>query len=220
MDYGIKKMISLIEKIEYTMNYPEDETVLRNMFQPSEWEVLLAMKAYKECLREYTQVTTGEKESMESQLERLDAEKEAILYLREKMLVQLDVLLEVGTVASWCDILVWYRFVIQEKLATRFWEFYILKIVLDIFIEECNKGVEASGLGFHSIKELNEIYYRTVFLLRRIEYELEPIDEIRAYVGEKKLSSIFVLGVLKEAQIYDKNKVRQAIKGWCENGIK
>lgn len=215
-------MMNLIEKMEYTMKHPEDESVLRDMFQPSEWDVLMAMKAYKQCLRniERAQAATEEKQSMESQLERLDAEKDAILHLREKMLVQLDILLEAGTVASWCDILVWYRFVIQEKLAARFWEFYILKIVLNIFIEECNKGIEASGLGFRSIKELIEIYYRTVFLLRRVEYELEPMDEIREYAVEKNLSSIFVLGVLKEAQIYDKNKVRQAIKGWCENAIK
>ncbi len=217
-------MKSLIEKIEYCLEHSENETKLQTMFQPTEWDVLLAMKEYKQCLRQIeknsSQEKTDVKRNMERQLERMDEEKETILLLREKMLLHLDVLLAIGTIEAWCEILVWYRFVIQEKLATRFWEFYILKIVLDIFVKECNKGMNISVLHLNSMKEINEIYFKTVFLLRRIEYEIEPMDELADFVAEQRLSFLFVQGVLKEAQICDKNKVKQVIEGWCWNDIK
>lgn len=217
-------MSNLIDKIEYCLQHPEDETKLKQIFQETEWSVLSAMKEYKLCLRQIErkseQEKSDKKHSMEKQLEQMDEEKETILRLKEKMLIQLDILLKAGTVESWCEILVWYRFVIQEKLAARFWEFYILRIMLDIFIEECNKGKDISVLQLHSMKEINEIYFKTVFSLRRIEYEIESMDELDDFVREYNLSHLFLNKVLKEAQIYDKNKVKQIIENRWENDIK
>lgn len=210
----------MIEKIEYCLEHSEDESEVQKMFQPTEWDVLLAMKEYKQCLRQiekkYPQEEVGSRKKMEIQLEQMDDEKEAILNLKEKMLFQLDILLEKGTLDAWCEILVWYRFMIQEKLVTRFWEFYVLKIMLDIFVKECNKGTAVSVLQIRNMNELYDVYFKTLFLLRRIEYEIEPMGELADFLVERNLSSIYVQGVLKEAQIYDKDKVKRVIESWCE----
>lgn len=207
-------MKNLIEKIEYCLQYPEEEEKLREMFLPTEWDVLSSMKKYKQRVRQIEKEGLGEERTAEYQLERMDAEKEAILDLKEKMLKHLDILLATETAEAWCEMLVWYRFVIQEKLAARFWEFYVLKTVLDIFLEECRKETEISVLSLHSMKEMSEVYFRTVFLLRRLEYEVEPMDEWAEYAKGRKLSDTFLQRVLKEAQIYDKNKVKRMMEGW------
>lgn len=217
-------MSDLIERIEYCLQHSEDEEKLQQIFQTTEWDVLEAMKAYKLRLQQIERQSQQEEwdkmHPMEKRLEERDAEKEEILYLKEKTLMQLDILLKTGTVEAWCEISVWYRFVIQERLAARFWEFYILKIALDIFIEECNREKFISVLQLHSMKEINEAYFKTVFLLRRIEYEIGSVDELTDFMREHNLSLTFLTVVLKEAQIYDKNKVKQKIESRWKSDIK
>ena len=73
-------------------------------------------------------------------------------------------------------------------------------------------------LTVHSLEELTDVYFHLVFLLRRVEYELEPADEILDYLIEKKISLTVTDVVLDDARIFDEEKVRRTIIGWVENG--
>lgn len=213
-------MGNLTEKIEYCLEHAAEEDTLQEMFSPTEWNILSAMKAYKQLQSRMHTIFSSEEYAslsrMELDLEKMDYEKDSVLHLRKQVLIQLDILLEAGTIESWCEILIWYKFIIQEKLPQRFWEFYILKIVLDIFVQECNCKDLAfiSTMQFRSMKEIENTYYRTVFMLRRIEYGIEPLEEVCHYIRNSNLSNIYLLRVLKEGQISNKDKVRKIIESW------
>ena len=65
------------------------------------------------------------------------------------------------------------------------------------------------------MQELTDAYLKTIFLCRRIEYGIEPMDEIIEYAESKKLSMVFIHGIIDKAQIYNKEKVIKAIEDWC-----
>jgi len=95
----------------------------------------------------------------------------------------------------------------------------MLKLMLDIFVAELKEfygnGSSISVLAFHSMSELSEVYFTTIFLLRRIEYEVEPVDEIIRHIEEYKLSPIYIMYIVQEAKINDKDKVIKTVENWC-----
>ena len=215
----------LAERMQYYMQEQGDRGIFESVFSESEWNVLCALQKY-EYIRDHLQLvldaapaglTAGEK--MVLQLEKIDCEKASIMELRGYMITQLDVLLKQQSVEAWCDMLVWYQYVIQKDLARSFWEFYVFKMMLDIFVAECKacseNGKMPSVIQLHGTKEVLDVYYKTVFLLRRMEYGVEPVDELKEYMGQKGLSPILVHYILKNAQIQNKQKVRNIIEDWC-----
>lgn len=217
-------MRNLMEKIEYCLEHPMEENVLKEMFSDTEWNILSAMRSYKQRQSEMNAVFSQEKyaslSKMELDLEKMDYEKEAILHLKKSVIIQLDILLAAGTIEAWCEMLIWYKFIIQEKLPQRFFEFYVLKIVLDVFVQECNcrEFNFLSAMQMHSMKEVQNAFFRTVFMLRRIEYDIEPLEEVCDYIRNRGFSDIYLLQVLKEGQINNKDKVRKAIESWRMDG--
>lgn len=116
----------------------------------------------------------------------------------------------------------WYSLLLEKKLIIEdFWEFPVLRIMIDIFVKELNifleKGDAISVLSLHSMQELTDAYFRTVFLCRRIEYGIEPMEEIGEYIKEKGFSFALVEGIVHEAQIFHKEKVMEEVKGWYGN---
>ena len=95
----------------------------------------------------------------------------------------------------------------------------MLKIVLDIFIAELkacySHATPVFVLSLHSMEEVCETYFMTVFLLRRIEYGVAPIDETMDNIKRWKLSYIWIQNIIKEAKINDKERVLEIIESWC-----
>lgn len=216
---------TLEEKIKFYLQYQGDIEGFHSVFSDTEWNVLCALQRYEELRIQLNMIVnsapTGlnQEEAMILELEMMDCERDSILMLKRQMSIQLDILLQQERINAWCEILVWYQYVIQKDLAHRFWEFYVLKIILNIFViehkEKGQTGKPPSVMQLHGMKELQDVYFKTVFLLRRLEYEVEPMDELREYIKERGFTSTFVNYILENAQINNKEKVRKAIESWC-----
>lgn len=209
--------IGLIDKLGYYMEHSEDENVVQSLFSEEERQILNTIREF-ERLRAAEQ-ENAEKSGIEGTLQRLEVEKDISFQLKNHLIQQIDILLAKEDAGAWMEILTWYQWINAKQMLHRFWEFHILKIVLDIFIAELkvsySDGSPVSVLAIHSMEELLQIYFSTVFLLRRIEYGVEPIDEIVGFVKEYKLSPVFISGVVREAKINDKERVLKVIESWC-----
>ncbi|MBR6770479.1 MAG: hypothetical protein IKM28_04450 [Lachnospiraceae bacterium] len=206
----------LAERIEDYMKYTEKDEV-REMFSQEEWEILSALQE-GEQLRAVHSIgeTVGEdgqrKEDKTIQvLERLDAEKEVSFRLKEATMTWINQLMQQGTVDSWIQIFTWYQLLDRKQWLHRFWEFHLLKIVLDIFMEELKAANGQIGtvsvLSIHSIEELFQRYFELVFLLRRLEYDLEEDNECMDEIKKCGFSLIFISMVLETGRIDNKEKV-------------
>lgn len=215
---------SLEERIRYYMQSQDEKETFYSVFSDTEWNVLCALRQY-EYISSQLQIvmdsapenlTTGEK--MVLQLERIDCEKDSILALKRNMTIQLDLLLQQGGVDAWCEILVWYQYVIQKNLANQFWDFYVLKMMLDIFVIECKAssqtGEMPSVMQIHEMQEMMSVYFKLVFLLRRIEFDVEPIEELKEYKKQQGFSDRFIDYILQNAQIHNKEKVQKVMEEW------
>ena len=65
-----------------------------------------------------------------------------------------------------------------------------------------------------NINHESKTYYKIVFLLRRIEYDVEPKDEILYFMAEKKLSLTVIETILHNSQIYNIKKIERALESW------
>lgn len=100
-----------------------------------------------------------------------------------------------------------------------FWEFYVLHAMIRIFVDEVNSVIAENGqismLSLHSMQELTDSYFKTLFLLRRIEYEIEPMEEIKEYIDDRKLSRYFIEGIIRETRIFNADKVKKKMEELC-----
>ena len=132
---------------------------------------------------------------------------------------QADLLLGEGRAENWLQVLTWYQLLKGKGLiVNRFWEFPVLETMLQAFLEELKlfytNGQAISVLAMHSLEEITDTYFDIVFLLRRMEYGVEPIDGMVSYLSEKGLSMTVVRTVLEAARIFDKRKVKDLLEGW------
>ena len=72
-------------------------------------------------------------------------------------------------------------------------------------------------MTLRTMKELTDSYFTIVFFLRRIEYGVEPVNELRSYLLEDNLSLTVVEVILEDARKFDKRKVKSAIDSWAGN---
>lgn len=213
---------SLIDKIEYYLKHSKEDDVLKVMFSKEEWELLDTIRKFEDL-----RASRNEKDDLgedkagrnERFLNRLEAEKDISFQLKEKLFCQMNKLLEAGSPEAWMDILAWYQLVNGKQLVHRFWEMHVLKTLLDIFTEElktyCENGSPISVLRLHNLDELTEAYFKTIFYLRRIEYDIEPMNEIMNDIKKQRFSVTFISIILMETKIYDKEKVLEKIESWC-----
>lgn len=113
----------------------------------------------------------------------------------------------------------WYN-VLKKKglIVNSYWEFQVLEEMLKIFKEEVQNigSREIFVFEIHSMKELTEIYFRMVFMVRRMAYGLEVTDEVLGgYIG-RELFPVFikVLAEDNNIEIYDRENILDGLSGW------
>lgn len=149
----------------------------------------------------------------------LEREKEISFRLKSLLFAHMDRLIADGSIEGWVETMAWYHLVDGKELMGQFWEFYILKILLGIYAEEW-KGFSKSGrpiciLQFRSIGELLDGYFQVLFLLRRLEYGIEPLYEIVEYVRERGISLAYIDKVADNSQIEEKEMVKAMARELC-----
>ena len=65
------------------------------------------------------------------------------------------------------------------------------------------------------MQELTDAYFKVIFLCRRLEYGVEPEEEIMEYIQKMKFSDVVIHSIISEAQIFNKEKVLKAIEERC-----
>lgn len=214
--------MDLNEKLQYWRQRPKDEGILEHLFLPEEKEILRTICRFEALDHLITQKieADGEKNSAVEAFIRAEQEKEISFLLKGQFMRQMDILLSKGTVEAWLEIMIWYSLLEEKKILVEdFWEFPAMRAVIDIFMKELDAFIgkregRISVLTFHNMQELTDAYLKTIFLCRRIEYGIEPMDEIIEYAESKKLSMVFIHGIIDKAQIYNKEKVIKAIEDW------
>lgn len=147
-------------------------------------------------------------------------EKNYLFRLKEKLLGYISKLIASGGPLGWEEIIAWFNRNVTKELRGYFWEFYILYIIADVYKQERNiyygkeNRMDISVLNFNDLDEIYYYYFKLIFMLRRIEYDLLPEThyEICSYVQEKNLSDIFMGCILYHGQIEDKTKVESRLR--------
>lgn len=216
------EQMNLSDRIQYWREEPENEKALQMMFTLEERNILNTIYEFEVLDSFVTQEieARGERGSVTETFIRVEREAEISSLLKEHFMKQMDLLLSKGTAEAWLEIIIWYSLLEEKKLILDdYWEFPTLRIMIDIFVKELNvffeEGKQISVLALHNMQELTDAYFHTLFLCRRIEYGVEPVDEIIRYVEQKRFSSAYIHGIVDAAQIYDKEKVIETIEEWC-----
>ena len=220
----------IIDRIEYFVGHPEDENSLYAMFSVEERDILNTIRKFEQmrnCIAEQGEIKNDKIEDGDKLTEMIfqkrEREKSISFQLRGQMIGYIDGLLKQGKTEAWLDILAWHQLLKGKNLIIdKFWEFPVLATFLNAFKKElelyCSGGSPISVLSLHTMQELTDRYFTIVFMLRRIEYDMESMDELRCYFVQERLSIIVVKTVLEEARIYDKRKVQRTIESWIGTG--
>lgn len=219
-----------IDRIEYFIENPDDENSLYAMFSAEEKNILRTIRKFekmRKCIIEQRIIKIDKIEDSNKLTEMIfqkrESERDISFQLKEQMIKHIDYLLKKGKMEAWLDILAWYQLLEGKNLIVdKFWEFPVLATILKAFKKElelyCSRGSSISVLTLHTMQELTDSYFAIVFGLRRIEYDVEPMDELRCCLLEGMLSLTVLETILEEARIFDKRKVRRVIDGW--NGLR
>lgn len=218
----MKTNVKLIDRIEYYMEHPKDEEYFHSMFTAEEKNILYAIRTYEQnrYMMKLKELTGSDKERAAKEIIRARREdKEICLRLKRQMEVQINCLLAQKKAEAWMEILTWYQVLDGKGIITgRFWEFPVLRTMLDAFVEELklyySNGIPISLLSICSMEGLTEIYFRIVFLLRRIEYDVDPVGEILHELEEMGISGTAVNIILRDARIFHREKVEKTLESW------
>lgn len=233
----------LLEKIKAqggrAFYIPKEETVgwgiEKWVFNKSEWNIyelierLVALRD-KYRTREILFRDLGKLESQEELLEstdiyfdRLEEEKQMNFALKEQVAEYVEALLRQRNFDSWRELVLWNNRHGVRELKNTFWQFYILWNIMSVYVEEMKAyiemGVIPCVLQFGSLEEMTDTYFVTLFLLRRLEYDIAPEEErdIISYIVERNLSGILLMHIIKDGQIDNKGKVAVRIKELLAN---
>lgn len=216
---------SLIDRIKYYMDHPEDKDTLKNIFTAEELDILYTISEFERMEAQIPQKKGKDAaEEVEIFLTGVDREKEISFRLKEKVMCQLDILLGKGSTEAWIEMMTWYRLLKNKKLIIEsFWEFPVLENMLKIFSEETKsmKNGEIFVLALRNMKELTEMYFRMVFMLRRMAYGAEVTDEIVDYITGKELFPVFIKVMAEDSsiEIHDReNLLNELPLGRYKNG--
>lgn len=214
--------MNLSDRIQCWKKDPEDEEMLQKVFSSEERNILNIIHRFEILDSSVTREIEerGETGNDTETFIRVEREAEISSLLKEYFMEQMDSLLAKGAAEAWLDIIIWYSLLEEKKIILDdYWEFPALRTMIDIFVKELNvflkEGNRISVLALHNMQELTDAYFETIFLCRRIEYGVEPVDGIIEYIEQKKFSSVFIHGIVDVAQIYNKEKVMKAIEEWC-----
>lgn len=211
------------------------ESVIQIMFNKEELQLLAGIKELEDIRRGYAEGSSRDFddlkviESMERMrvktdeyFEGVEIEREIRFLLKGRLMEYIDRMMQNGNIASWEKMILWYNR-IGTALVVNFWEIFVWHTMLLIYSEEVDlyrkKHIPISVLQLRSMDEVAEVYFKTIFLLRRLEYGIEPMDEIIDYINEKGLSYVFIKHMIQKTQIEDKEQIMKAIEGiWPDYG--
>ncbi len=211
--------MKLNDRIHCWMRNIEDEEILQT-FSADERNILNTIYQYRLLDNALTQELEedGRQKDSSDIFIKLEKESGISMQLKEQFMNEINRLMSKSRVEAWMDIMAWYS-LLKESKCVYFWEFSILKIVIDIFVKEVNSPWEKEGqlsvLSLHNMQELTNVYFKVVFLCRRIEFGVEPVDEIIDYINIRNLSHTFIQGIVEAAWIFDKKKVMKTIEERC-----
>lgn len=215
---------NLNDKIQYWKSNPEDRGRLRTLFSPEEYDILDTVRQFEsfDCMVMEKLERENLIGSISETFIRVEEEAEISALLKSRVMHQMDILLGRGTAEAWIEIMIWYSLLEEKKLIVEdYWEFPALRAMIDIFMKELNAFLEngethrISILSLHSMQELTDAYFKIIFLCRRIEYGVEPVEEIMEYIERERFSDIFIRGIIQAAQIFNEEKVIKTIEEWC-----
>lgn len=149
------------------------------------------------------------KEEMIESKEKANAVKERIVSL-----------LETGTEESYKDLCTFMGNQEIINLSAKDRDLYILEIMSNIQRQEMEMNTENSIFMGRNIQELTDLYQRTVFYLRRLEFDFpkELQQEIVPYIMEQRLSMVCILGIIQGSKyIYAKEKTLNSFMTLLEN---
>ncbi|MCI9109394.1 MAG: hypothetical protein HFI00_14615 [Lachnospiraceae bacterium] len=233
--------MSLGERIEQWLKSAKDGGAIQVFFTELECDILNTMSKFERIRskrieeREKKDLHGGEKSkagggvyvyagvtyaSVDEAFVDIDSERDINFLLKELVIRQMNILLSQGKIEAWWEIMIWYSMLQEKKMVVEdFWEFYVLHAMIRIFVDEVNSVIAENGqismLSLHSMQELTDSYFKTLFLLRRIEYEIEPMEEIKEYIDDRKLSRYFIEGIIRETRIFNADKVKKKMEELC-----
>lgn len=214
-----KDCMKLNDRIHCWMRNTENQEILQT-FSADERNILNTIYRYKVIDDAITRKLEedGKQKDPSNIFLKLELESEISMQLKEQFICQINMLMSKGMVEAWMDIMAWYS-LLKESKCVFFWEFSILKTMIDVFVKEINSPWEEEGqisvLSLRNMQELTNVYFKVVFLCRRIEFGVEPVNEIIDYINNKKLSYTFIQGIVEAAWIFDKKKVMKIIEERC-----
>lgn len=144
---------------------------------------------------------------------RVEKEKDLVFALRDGLLKRFDDLLSEKTMDAWQEIILWNRKHECRDLMHSCWQFYFLQKAGTIYVEEMREYHKSGDFPFivslGSFEELYDTYFRTLLLLRRLEYGVNPEEDgnIRSYIVDRGMSWEFIRCVVENNKIADKEKV-------------
>ena len=209
-----------LKTICYCINGFKD--ILTNVLSDEElqlYDIIRALEDYRNC--------NGKLEDKrEKQLDEIyvafSNEKRFWFQLKEKLLNYVDKFMNKGSIRGWEELIIWYNRNVTKEIIGQFWEFYILNIILKIYKEEYNSsGQSLSFAKFSSLQEVFDVYFKMIFQLRRIEYDVVPERHMEVIVLMKHygLSDIFIKHMMENGQIENQQKVLTKLeKLWREYG--
>ena len=219
-----KNQWELSNKIEYWKERPDEREVLAELFSPTEYRILETIRQFEmlDGLVTKKLKAVGTAGQVEETFIRAEEEAGISALLKKYVMEQLDFLLAQGTVEAWMDIAIWY-FLLKEKkyIVEDYWEFPALEAMIEVFMKELKAFLQIGGafhisiLSLRSMQELTDAYFKVIFLCRRLEYGVEPEEEIMEYIQKMKFSDVVIHSIISEAQIFNKEKVLKAIEERC-----
>lgn len=150
--------------------------------------------------------------------DKLEREKAFVFRLRDKLLEYLDVLLAQRSINAWREIILWNKRHECRELMNVSWQFLLLlkagKIYAEEMLEYHKSGKAPFIVRIGSFEELYFVYFQTLLLLRRLEYDVVPEDncQIAGFVKEIGISWPFIRSVVEENQIDDEEKVYRRLE--------
>ncbi len=200
-------------------------------FQDGEWEIYEAIDRLVEVKKCSGGMDANDMDSLakikdcesmcretDKFFQAMDVEKECRMHLKQQMVDYINQLLERGTIDAWNELLVWNKRYGVRELKSYFYEFYILWRILLIYVKELREWYEGNIpvtiINLRSVDEITEAYLQIIFLLRRLEYDIdeEAGAELVEYVSARRISILFVEGIIEVAQIENKEKVKRKLK--------
>ena len=204
-----------IETVYYSMNLGEIWSQIILNEELTIYETILELEDFR---KRNGQVVVSKDKKLEEMYDGFAKEKDFLFRLKKQFMLYVDCLLKKKSNSSWEELIVWYNRNGTRDLRQFFWEFYVLDIMIKVFKEErevANRlGANISILQFSSMQELFNVYFKAIFMLRRLEYDVaeESCMETVVFIKQNSLSDIFMKYIFENGQIEDRRKVAIKLK--------